>query len=179
MADPIMVRLAVIPGVVWNGSSCTGAHELTFRAILEHQKPKAVIEIGTHQGVSAALLSDYADRVVTFDVFPNKTRALVWKLLECADKIVERVHMAQKVRDTEIAGAAKVSDLAFIDGSHLMNDVALDFRLVAGAGCRKIVMHDYWPSGRSWPDVKEFVDGLDRKMFYVEIFPPFAYVEVL
>jgi len=179
MFEPIMVRVAKIPGVIWNGSACTGVHEETFRAILELRQPKAVLEIGTHQGVSAALLTEYADTVVTFDVFQNKTRALVWDLLGCAGKITERVHMAQKVRDTEIAGAAKISDLAFIDGSHLMNDVALDFRLVTGGGCRRIIMHDYWPSGRSWPDVKEFVDALDTSMYSVELHPPFVYVEVL
>jgi hypothetical protein len=169
-------RLTEIKGVDWSWTCCGPTQEPTFRALLERAAPRVVLEIGTHQGVSAALLAEYASRVITIDIVPNPARAEAWALMECAGRIEEFVFQKQAARDVKIVEAAQEADLAFIDGGHLMRDIAHDFGLVS-PHCKRMILHDYWMGG-SWPDVKEFVDGLDPERYAVEIHRPFVYVEV-
>lgn len=192
---PMKARLAQFPGLMWHWTCCSPAQEPVFRGLLDRLRPERILEIGTHQGVSAALLAEYG-HVTTVDVLPNPVRAKVWAALGVADRITERVHKSQAGRDAEIRAGARWADLAFVDGSHLMRDVEYDFDLVTGAGCRRVFLHDYWESGEDWPDVKAFVDGLDAREgakadvlgpsyarsaygYRVEVHKPFAYVEVL
>ena len=53
-----------------------------------------------------------------------------------------------------------------------MRDIEYDFGLVVGAGCKRIILHDYWQSAEDWPDVKGFVDALVEKGFYKQSFGP-------
>jgi hypothetical protein len=189
-------RLAQFSGLMWHWTCCSPAQEPVFRALLERLQPKRVIEIGTHQGVSAGLLAEYAENVITVDVIPNPVREQVWKSLGVQGRIRGCVHKSQGGRDAEIAAAAKHADLAFVDGSHLMRDVEYDFDLVVRAGCRRVILHDYWENAEDWPDVKAFVDGVQERenrkadvygpsyarhlsVFLTEIHKPFAYVEVV
>lgn len=185
MPELMKSRLAQFTGLAWNWTCCSPSQEPTFRALLERLRPARVLEIGTHQGVSAALMAEYAAEVVTVDVLPNPARDQVWRALGVRHKIADYVHKSQAGRDTAIYDGAAVSNLAFIDGSHLMRDVEYDFQLVEMAGCSRIILHDYWQSGEDWPDVKEFADGLMARGCYgerrvnVEIHKPFVYVEIL
>jgi hypothetical protein len=171
-------RLAGVPGLMWHWTCCAPSQEPTFRALLERLNPTHVLEIGTHQGVSAGLLAEYAESVVTVDVLPNPVREKVWGALGVRGRIVEHVHKSQAERDDAICAGAAAADLAFVDGSHLRRDVEYDFGLVVGAGCRRVILHDYWANAEDWPDVREFVDGLSEDKYAVEIHKPFAYVEV-
>ena len=189
-------KLETLPGIAWHWTSCSPAQEPVFRGLLDQLKPQTVLEIGTHQGVSAALLAEYAGLVITVDVLPNPARAKVWDLRGVADRIEEHVHKSQAGRDGEITRAAALADLAFIDGSHLMRDIEYDFGLVVGAGCKRIILHDYWQNAEDWPDVKEFVDTIESregakcdvfgpcyaqtlKTYTKQIHKPFVLVEVL
>ena len=169
---------AAIPGckIAWDWTCCSPSQEPTFRSLLERLRPRVVVEIGTHQGVSAALLAEYAERVITIDVLPNPARHAVWDALGVRDKIEEHVHKSSAGRDAEIARAANVADLSFVDGSHLMPDVERDFCLVLPT--KRILLHDYWENAEDWPDVKEFVDHQIVNGFDVTIRKPFALVEV-
>jgi predicted O-methyltransferase YrrM len=168
--------------VNWGGTCADQNQEMIFRSILQKSKPTKIIEIGTLQGVSTALMAEYAP-VITVDVIPNATKDKVWALLKVSDKITSRVFRSSRTRDSEIANAAKECDFAFIDGSHLMPDIERDFSLCGP--CKRILLHDYWAHGEDWPDVKEFVDRLATDGYYynfrvyTEIHPPFAYVELL
>lgn len=172
----LQARLSNVPGLQWNWTAGSAKQEPTFRAILEQSRPTRTLEIGTHQGVSTALLAEYAP-VITVDVLPNGVRRQVWERMGVSERITEQVHKSSRGRDEAITEAAKSCDLAFIDGSHLMPDVVRDFELCRPAG--RIVLHDYWRSGEDWPDVREFVDLLDREEWRVTIRPPFAVVEAL
>jgi hypothetical protein len=181
-------------GIAWNWTCCSPSQEPTFRALLERLQPRVVLEIGTHQGVSAALLAEYAERVITVDVLPNPACLKVWDALGVTGRIESSVHQSQAGRDSQILSGAGQADLAFIDGSHLMRDLAYDFHLVIRGGCKRIILHDYWQNAEGWPDVKEFADGLisDGAHRYqlgpnteiiclpvsVEIHKPFVLVEV-
>ena len=179
-------------GIAWGWTACRTEQEPTFRRLLENLKPTNILEIGTHQGVSTALLAEYGD-VITVDILPNPQREKVWEFLGVTGRIEEHVHKIQDKRDAEIVRAAKLSDLAFIDGSHMMRDLEYDFGLVASAGCKQIILHDYWEDEENWPDVKTFTDRLVVTGLYwssscpngfraevkAEIYKPFVYVEVL
>jgi SAM-dependent methyltransferase len=160
--------------LAWNSTACNGKQEETFRGLLEGIKPKLVLEIGTHQGISTALLAEYAEKVVTVDIIPNALCKSIWQYLGVAEKIESHVFMSQQVRDDLIVNTAVKADLIFIDGGHLMRDVEYDFSLCS---CTTVLFHDYWDSEKSWPDIKEFVDSLvSHNLYDITITPPFALV---
>lgn len=166
-------RLSEIKGIQWHWTAGDAKQEGEFRHILDKLRPTSIVEIGTHQGVSTALLAEYA-YVTTVDIFPNPIRERVWRALGVRDRITERVCRGSRERDEVIRQAVASADLAFVDGCHLMPDVERDFRLTIP--CGRVILHDYWLSPDSWPDVKEFVDGLDRTTYDVNVIVPFALV---
>jgi len=167
-------RLRNVPGLMWHWTAGSEKQEPTFRALLDLLKPTSIVEIGTHQGVSTALLAEYAP-VVTVDILPHPVRAVVWDVLGVADRITEHVCKASAGRDLTIASAVERADLVFVDGCHLMPDVERDFAL--SIPCGRVILHDYWQSAEDWPDVKAFVDRLDPSSYRTTIRPPFALVE--
>lgn len=160
-------------GLAWNWTAAEAKQEAHFRSVIESRRPKAIVEIGTHEGVSAALLAEYAP-VRTFDILPNPTRKKVWDAARPRHAIYEEIHTSSSKRDAAISSAIAVADLAFVDGCHLMPDVERDFGLCIPCGF--VVLHDYWQTPGDWPDVKLFVDRLPRDQYSVQIKGPFAVV---
>ncbi len=159
--------------VAWNWSAASAKQEPIFRGILK-QNPGPVVEIGTHQGVSTALIAQHAP-VSTFDVLPNADRRTLWRGLRVMGQITSEVHKSRAGLDAGIRQAARGANLAFIDGGHLAPDVAHDFELVSDVPT--IVFHDYRLNAEDWPDVRAFVDALPRDQWTVEIRSPFAIVK--
>lgn len=162
----------------WHWSCASEGQEPTFRGLIEVVGPTRIVEIGTHEGLSAGLLAEYGE-VTTVDIFPgpNERRARLWKALKVDHRITEEVHRDQQGRDDAIRKAVKGAQLAFIDGSHLLRDVAYDFQLTESCGA--VIFHDYWLSVKrnEWPDVRTFVDSLDQSKYAVTIQRPFALVQ--
>jgi predicted O-methyltransferase YrrM len=169
-------RLAGVPGLHWHWSAAAPDQEPIFRGILGRRRPSRIVEIGTYQGVSTALLALYAP-VTTVDILPDPVRARVWDAIGVTHRITQHVCRSSAGRDATIAELVKEADLVFVDGGHLMPDVARDFGLAIACGF--VVMHDYWVDADSWPDVRQFVDGLDRTRYRVTIEKPFASIEAL
>lgn len=147
-----------VPEIHWHMSAVGKKHEPTFRRLIEQVNPTRIVEIGTHHGVSAALLAEYAP-VTTIDIFPSSVRDKTWRALGVADRITSHVALSSAERDRLIREAVVGADLAFVDGGHLMPDVIRDFDLTIPCGA--VVLHDYWVSDNSWPDVRDFVNGLE------------------
>ena len=158
----------------WDWTCCTEKQEPVFRSLLDRLHPQSVLDIGTHQGISALLLAEYAKAVVTIDIIPDPCREKLWGDMGASGKIFGHVYKSQAARDECIQDIVATGiDLVFIDGGHLMHDVEYDFNLCIP--CRTVILHDYW-DGSDWPDVKEFVDNLDREKYFVEIHKPFVLV---
>lgn len=160
----------------WHWTAASSGQEGTFRKMIESVQPLRIVEIGTHEGVSTALLAEYAP-VTTVDIFPSDTkRHNLWEVLGVTEKIREEVHRDQIGRDDAIKSAIAKADFAFIDGCHLYRDVEYDFELCLPCGA--ILFHDYWlsPHRNAWPDVRRFVDQLDTKKFTIIIDKPFALI---
>lgn len=170
---PLAQQLRNVRGITWHWSAASARQEPIFRAILDAKRPTRIVEVGTFQGVSTALLAQYAP-VTTIDVLPDKMRDRVWSTARIQGRITELVCRTSSARDRAISDAIAEADLAFVDGSHLMRDVTYDFELTIPCGC--VVLHDYRADPDHWPDVGAFVDALDPKRYDVELRVPFAVV---
>ncbi len=164
--------VASMKGITWNWTAGNPKQTEAFKKIIQMRKPRRIVEIGTHEGVSAAFHAQFAP-VTTFDVIPNPVRKKVWANSE--HPIRENNTTSSRIRDDLISRAIASADFAFVDGSHLMPDVERDFELCIPCGF--VVLHDYWQTPGNWPDVKEYVDNLPRSVYDVKIIGPFAVVQ--
>lgn len=153
-------------GIWWHWTALN--HEDTFRYFLEKAKPKIALEIGTFQGLTAVLISEYAEEVHTIDIVPYPIQDMIWNMFNCKYKIKNYVCKSSK-KKKEIIDSIPF-DFAYIDGCHMYESISFDYDLVKH--CRNILFHDYWQNNEDWPDVKEFVDSLNLNF---EIHVPFAY----
>lgn len=153
-------------GIWWHWTAL--GQEDILRYFLEKAKPKIVLEIGTFQGLTAALIAQYAEKVYTIDVVPYPMQDAVWEFCGCKNKIEKFVCKSTRIK-REIVSAINF-DFAYIDGSHLMENIIVDYDMTKR--CGHLLFHDYWQTGGDWQDVKEFVDSLNIP---IEIKVPFAY----
>lgn len=127
-----------------------------FDAFIRKQRfaGKRCVEIGTCNGLTAAVLSRYFGEVVTIDNTPNPRKHEVAAFLGI-----------ENIRFVDVAdNAAKAAvirgldfDAAFVDGDHA-RDTATDFSLVER--CGRVLFDEYW--GPQQP-VVELVDALRRR----------------
>lgn len=122
-------------------------------ARLEHLRPKTLVEIGTRHGAMAALLGRIAERVVTIDLHESP---LVADVLACAEaRNVVPIRVPSDAAKALLLDSLDF-DLAFIDGDHTVDGVALDFAHTRR--CGRVLFHDYADPG--FHGVTEFVDAL-------------------
>lgn len=96
-------------------------------------------EIGTWNGLTAVVLSQFFDRVVTVDIAHNQLKHEILahlgiKNVECVD-IVDNAHKA-------MIAERLTFDFAYLDGDHA-NDTETDFALVQH--CGRVLFHEVWP----------------------------------
>ena len=132
-----------------------GGRDVVARQVarLRCLRPRSVVEVGTRYAAFAALLGRIAERVVTLDLHENTK---VPAVLEAAG-----VTNVAPIRVPSDAAKALLLDtlafdLAFLDGSHEREAVALDFAHTRRCGV--VLFHDYANPG--FHGVTEFVDSL-------------------
>ncbi len=96
-------------------------------------------EIGTWNGITAAVLSRYFDRVVSVDIAHNDLKHEILAHLgitnvECID-ITDNSHKAKIANRLEF-------DFAYLDGDHA-NDTESDWELTKH--CGRVLFHECWP----------------------------------
>ena len=109
-----------------------------------------ILEIGTFQGLSAAILAEHAHLVTTIDIERQPVAEEVWKFFGVRDRIMyaiakDDVQKAEIVRYTTF-------DMAFVDGAHDRPNAVFDFALTRR--CGHVLIHDYpyaVPAGRPLP----------------------------
>lgn len=152
-------------------------------AIRTPRRNPRIIEIGTHWGVSAHILSDYGN-VDTFDLVVDSTANKVDAVLETPPGAVKR-HSALDQEGIDKLVRALVRDdgpfdIGHIDGAHEYENVAHDFELLVEAGCKAILIHDYGKlptEGRAQKGVNDFVTQMPEGCW--EDAEPFAAVDVV
>lgn len=157
-----------IPNINWVWTAVS--QEEQFRYFLEKAKPTKILEIGTFNGVSTALLAEYAP-VTTIDILeqPWMTNA-VWSACQCKHKITS--HIVKSSRKKRKLIDSLDFDFVFIDGGHLEESILADFEMTRK--CGKMLFHDYWHKEDDWDDVRYFIDALEG--YTKEVREPFAYV---
>jgi tRNA A58 N-methylase Trm61 len=125
-----------------------------------------VVEIGTRHGVMAALLSRFAERVITIDISESP---IVREVLACAKAGNVVPVVVHSDRDKGLLLEALDFDLAFVDGDHHLEAVAFDFAHVQR--CGRVLFHDY--GDPRYEGVTAFVDSLAEGC--VDRDPPFAW----
>ena len=130
--------------------SCLGKDgERKLRSLIVHAFPRKrtlkIVEIGTHRGVSACILSAYG-MVDTYDVKDWDLRDRVLEIVGPINKV--NFHLIPTGEDVAkgndwLTGGLKDKsfDLAFIDGNHAYESVMKNFRAVKHCGV--VIFHDY------------------------------------
>lgn len=96
-------------------------------------------EIGTWNGLTAAVLSRHFDEVVTVDIFDQPEKQAVFEVLGI--KNVRFVHIKDNVAKAKFARTLDF-DFAYVDGDHA-NDTEADFALTRRGG--RVLFHEAWP----------------------------------
>ena len=127
----------------------------TLKRMILRKPTKTVLEIGTCNGISAAWMAQFVDKVITIDIVNNIIKNDVWKFLGVEDKITfyqvsSEEEKAKLMEELEY-------DVAFIDGEHFGEYPKSDFETVKK--CGRVIFHDY---SDGFEDVKHLVDSLDQ-----------------
>lgn len=108
-----------------------------------------LIEIGTHNGFSSLILTNYARRVFTFDIALRNSE-FVWNLFDVRHKISSFVCSNPDNIEYEIGyinrewtdrGIPLNFNFAFLDGWHTYEAVKHDFEMTKF--CGRVLFHDY------------------------------------
>lgn len=118
-----------------------GAASLT--SVLAGQHYGVILEIGTHKGVSAAILSHFADLVVTIDVEAHPEVRAVLDAASALDRVVPIVVMGDGAKRRLVD--ALQFDAAFVDGCHDADAVAADVEMTRR--CGRLLLHDAMAAG--------------------------------
>lgn len=102
-------------------------------------------EIGTWNGLTAAILSRYFDRVVTVDIAHQDLKHEVLAHLGITN--VECIDIDDNAEKAKVwKRIAQDCDFAYLDGDHA-HDTETDFDLVKG--CGRVLFHEAWPHQRA------------------------------
>ena len=129
------------------------------------QHYECIVEIGTWRGVSAALLAQFAEHVVTIDVWAQPQVAQVIDYLGLQERVTAIVlpdDLAKKMLLFDL-----IFDAAYVDGAHDFASAALDFACVRR--CGRVLFDDC-----TSPGVQRLLDGLGAEG-QVTISKPFAW----
>jgi len=124
-----------------------------------------VIEIGTYQGLSTAILARLSDRVFTFDIC-HRNCEYVWDILGIRDRIQMFVSTREFIEyeinfyfrtDWVKQNTVVPFNFAFIDGDHTYEGIKADFELVKFT--KRVLFHDYAIA----PEVQAFCKEIGAK----------------
>lgn len=139
--------------------------------ITRNPKRKIAVEIGTYRGLSASLMAQYFDKIITIDINVHDEVKPLFQKLGLVDKVIP---YAVKSLEAKAGILANIDfDFAFIDGDHTTGEPLKDFNLVGR--CGRVLFHDYCPGNIDYAGVIEAVDALPKGK--VEFKSPFVYWE--
>jgi hypothetical protein len=124
----------------------------------------AILEIGTHYGVSASILAEYG-RVWTYDIEDFPMRAKVLAFLGQSGRVTANVlsKTGPEADKWFLKHLPKIpARLAFVDGDHSYEAAAANFQAVKHTGA--VIFHDYKPGNRAHdPNVVRLVHELEAE----------------
>ncbi len=138
MADPALLAVyQAFGGEVFRRSSVFhGLAKLLEKADV---RGGTCFEIGTWNGLTAAVLSRRFDQVVTVDIAHNPVKHRILEHLGISN--VRCVDIERNADKARVLRGLKY-DCAYLDGNHA-EDTESDFDLVRG--CGRVIFHEVWP----------------------------------
>lgn len=123
--------------------------EAAFAWALEGKGYENVLEIGTYRGVSAAVMAQYCEQVITIDLVHGRREQLneTFKVGEFWQSLgIDNIHHIRVIDEYEKARMIDGADFdfAFVDGAH-DETVWDDFQMVKR--CGRVLFHDYNDDG--------------------------------
>lgn len=123
---------------------------------------RTILEIGTFKGLSAALLAQHCEKVITIDLAAGQLetagvrfdRHEFWASLGISN--IDLYLVADNAEKERLIASLEF-DFAFVDGAH-DETVADDFRMVRK--CGNVLFHDYSDRPGKPNHVKRFVDSI-------------------
>lgn len=148
MSDPLLCRIyRAFGGAIFRRSSVF--HGL--RKVLDDNavRGSVCLEIGSWNGLTAAVLAQYFQKVVSIDVVDNPVK---YEIAKRYSLNIEFLHVAEEDKAHAIDRLA--FDFAYLDGDHA-RCTRSDFDMVKR--CGRVLFHEYWPAQRP---VVELVNGI-------------------
>lgn len=106
------------------------------------KRPMTCLEIGTYQGISAIVLSQFFDEVVCVSIDHRPGELLKHRIVAALGiKNIEFIDCDDNEEKAEIIDDVHF-DFCYQDGDHT-NDTRDDFALVER--CGRVLLHEYWP----------------------------------
>ena len=138
---------------------------------------RRILEIGTFHGVSAVVLTHFADTVITIDVTPPSERQALREIYRWLSVGMKSQIATVWVPDND-AKRLLVNgldfDMAFIDGGHSELQTTIDFEITRR--CGTLLFHDYPMSGSGCAGPGIVLDGArERGDGVVTTDPPFGW----
>lgn len=139
--------------------------DFLFELILKNGGYKTCLEIGTYRGCTAAVMSQFCDKVITIDLKQGRLeshgesfdRVKFWQ--ELGINNIE-LHLVENDKEKAELIESLDFDFAFVDGAH-DETVKDDFELVKR--CGNVLFHDYDDRGQPCLNhVFDFVNSLPR-----------------
>lgn len=150
-------------GNVINHMSCVYINEgeKHLRALVEEIKPqrRTCVEIGTYQGVSACILAEYFERVLTIDIAKQKLTDEIIGYLGMSQKVDARIVKtdAEKIELINREFDTGAVDMVFIDGGHSKSQLDLDWKSTC-TRATAVLIHDY---EQHFKDVFDYVNAIE------------------
>ena len=150
-----------------NQMSCVyiGDGEKSLRHFLDGKKFDTIIEVGTYQGVSTAILSEYAKKVYAIDIvdFPLRDKIFYFLDIDNVEFYKCEADFADKEKHIKKIMKNEKVDLVFLDGDHWGQALEQEFNLVKDIP--EILIHDY---EKAFPIVYDFCNGLTKRGYEIE-----------
>ncbi len=145
-----------------------------FLNFIKKKERHVIVEIGTHEGMTAQILAEFSSRVETFDIRDHIMKYKYWYDNNARRNI--NFHLIKNDKEKALILDKMDFDFAFVDGSH-MEGVVTDFNLVKK--CGSVLFHDYNNDNpklaKHYHHVIDLVNSLPKEETITQ--PPFAYWE--
>ena len=136
--------------------------EEALRKIIQEVSPRyGVLEIGTYNGISALILSEYFSKVFTVD---TEYREIAQVLSNDSKNILYNVANSRESENDIVSAIQKENEinLAFIDGEHFNGELAKDWEMVKDVPY--ILVHDY---AKQFDEVYDFCNNQKDRLMLV------------
>lgn len=140
---------------IFRRSSIICGFEKVITDIFHNNKMKTALEIGTYNGITAAILTDYFEKVITIDIFDEKIKYKIVEYLGL-ERDIEFKLVNSEIEKENFINSINF-DFAYIDGNHFTYTYS-DWMMTRK--CGRCLFHEYNPDQKA---VYDLISSLPQK----------------